>query len=304
VIDLEGRSALVTGATGFIGGHLLDRLRQSGSVIHAVSRRPADDSRAHWHEADLTDVDAVLGVVASISPDVIFHLAGETRAARDLDLVLPTFHSNLVSTVNLLTAAAEASPAARIVIAGSLEEPEGGELAPSSPYAASKLGARAYGRLFSETLNLQVSVLRVFMVYGPGQRDLNKLVPYVILSLLRGEPPQLTSGVRPIDWVYVNDVVEAFVAAATAGDATSTPVDVGSGEAFSIRALVNLLVQMIDPELEPDFGAIHDRPLEQVRVADVEATELAIGWRPKVTLEEGLLQTIQWYREQLELGKV
>jgi len=304
VTGLEGRSALVTGATGFIGGHLLDRLQQSGSVIHALSRRPGEDSRAHWHEADLTDFDAVRRVVASISPDVIFHLAGETRAARDLDLVLPTFHSNLVSTVNLLTAAAEASSAARIVLAGSLEEPERGDLAASSPYAASKLGASTYGRLFGETLNLPVTVLRVFMVYGPAQHDLRKLVPYVILSLLRGERPRLTSGRREIDWVYVEDVVEAFIAAAAADSVGRASVDVGSGEAVPIRSLVDRLVEMIDPSLEPEFGAVPDRAQEQIRVADVEATELAIGWRPKVTLEEGLLRTIRWYNDQLKLGKV
>jgi UDP-glucose 4-epimerase len=303
--ELEGRTALVTGATGFIGGHLLTRLERAGAEIHALSRRPpVGDTRARWHEADLTEFEAVRGVVSAVSPDVVFHLAGETQAARDLGLVLPTFRSNLVGTVNLLTAAAEASPAPRVVLTGSLEEPEAGDVAASSPYAASKLGARAYGRLFNETMGLPVIALRVFMVYGPGQHDLKKLVPYAILSLLRGEPPRLTSGLREIDWVYVEDVVDAFVAAATTDNVAGASVDVGSGEAVSIRSLVERLVEMIAPGLEPEFGAVADRPLEQVRVAKVEAAHTAIGWRPKVGLEEGLRRTVGWYREQLDLGRL
>jgi nucleoside-diphosphate-sugar epimerase len=303
--ELEGRTALVTGATGFIGGHLLTRLEQAGAEIHALSRRPpVGDARARWHEADLAEFEAVRRVVSAISPDVVFHLAGETHGARELDLVLPTFRSNLVSTVNLLTATAETSPAARVVLAGSLEEPETGDVAASSPYAASKLGARAYGRLFNKTMGLPVIVLRVFMAYGPGQRDLGKLVPYVILSLLRGEAPRLTSGRREIDWVYVGDVADAFIAAARTDNPAGASVDAGSGKAVSIRSLVESLVEMIAPRLEAEFGAIPDRPLEQIRVADVNAAELAIGWRPKVTLEEGLRRTVEWYREQLELDRL
>ena len=294
---------LLTGATGFIGGHLLARLAADGAEVHAVSRRPpAEHGRARWHEADLAEVDAVRRVVSEVSPDLIFHVAGETRAARDLELVLPAFRSNLVTTVNLLSAAAEASPSTRVVLAGSLEEPEAGEPA-SSPYAASKAAAGLYGRLFGEMFDLRVTALRIFMVYGPGQRDLSKLVPHVILSLLRSERPQLTTGQRMIDWIYVDDVVDAFVAAAT-HEPVAAAVDVGTGRAVAIRAVVTRLVEMIDATIEPEYGAISDRPHEQVRVADIAATEQAIGWRPKVELEDGLLRTARWYREQLNLGRL
>jgi nucleoside-diphosphate-sugar epimerase len=204
--------------------------------------------------------------------------------------------------VNLLTAVAEHNQA-RVVLTGSLEEPEPGDAA-SSPYALSKFAARAYGALLQELVALPVVVLRVFMVYGPKQREVQKLVPYVILSLLRGERPQLTSGRREVDWVFVEDVADAFLAAGAAEDVAGASLDVGSGSACSIRSLVLRLVALIDPGIEPDFDAIPDRSQEQVRVADVEAAARAIGWRPQVRLDEGLERTVSWYRDQLARGAV
>jgi UDP-glucose 4-epimerase len=301
VRSLHGRRALVTGASGFIGTHLLEQLRDDGVEIHAVSRHvpPTSDPQTTWHELDLTDPDAVRRVVGNVVPEVVFHLAGDSRAAREVDLVTPTFQANVASTVNLLTALAEHGTP-RVVLAGSLEEPDPGE-APSAPYAASKLAARSYADLFRTVIGLPVVVLRIFMVYGPRQQDLRKLVPYVILSLLRGEAPQLTSGRREIDWVYVGDVADAFVAAAVAEDAAHASVDVGTGTACSIRSLVDRVVELIDPVFLPAFGAIEDRPLEQIRVADVGTAAQAIGWRPRVALDEGLRRTVDWYRQQVEV---
>ncbi len=87
---------------------------------------------------------------------------------------------------------------------------------PGSPYAAAKTAVASYGRMFHALYGLPIVHLRVFMVYGPGPQDITKLVPYVTGCLLRGEPPRLSSGTREIDWIYIDDVVEAFVAAAHA----------------------------------------------------------------------------------------
>ena len=300
VDSLAGRRTLLTGATGFIGRAVVAQLERAGAEIHAIARHghPSDQA-IEWHPGELDDTGVIRQIVASTRPEVIIHLAGETRAARDLALVGPAFDANLASTVNLLTAAAETTPPPRVLIAGSLEEPAPNEPT-SSPYAASKAGARMYADLFRETFGLEVGVLRVFMVYGPGQRDLGKLVPHVVLSLLRGEGPRLTSGIRQVDWIYVDDVAAAFLAAATAGDATSLSVDVGSGEAVSIRTLVERIAVLAGSAIEPEFGAIPDRPQEQIRIADVAAAERAIGWRPAVPLDEGLRRTMAWCRELLD----
>ena len=216
---LAGHVALVTGAAGFIGSALCRGLTQAGMEVHGVSRteRVVTDSCARWHSNRLDDIEAVRALFKAARPDYVFHLASHVAGSRAIELVLPTFSANLTSTVNLLTAATELG-CERILLTGSLEEPEPGpdHAVPSSPYAAAKFAASAYGRMFHALYNTPVAILRLFMVYGPGQQDLRKLVPYVTLSLLKGQTPELSSGVRKVDWIYVDDVVAGYLAAATA----------------------------------------------------------------------------------------
>ena len=183
--------------------------------MHALSRRPQGEAgEVRWERGDLTDEAAARDLVRRVRPDVVVHLASEVSGGRDLELVLPMLRANLVATVNVMLACAEAG-CSRLVLAGSMEEPDLGdaEAVAQSPYAVAKWSALAYARHLHALHDLPVVHLRVFMVYGPGQRDLRKFVPYVTVSLLRGQAPKLTSGERGVDWVYVDDVVDAFLRA-------------------------------------------------------------------------------------------
>jgi len=289
--------ALVTGASGFIGSAVLDRLKDSGLELHGLSRsrEPGLDGDVHWWRGDVADADAVAKVFASLRPDLVFNIAGDTHAARDLHLVRTTFDANLAGMVNVLSSAAAAG-CRRVVLTGSLEEPiAGANAVASSPYAASKWAGSLYAEMFSELFGVSLVTLRLFMVYGPGQRDLAKLVPYTILSLLRGEAPELTSGTREIDWVYIDDVAAAYAAAAFAADVDGDVFDIGSGELHSVRDVVERLSRLLAPEAAPRFGAVGDRPGEQVRVADTSAGAAKLGWRPETSLDDGLARTVEWY---------
>jgi nucleoside-diphosphate-sugar epimerase len=304
---MTGGRLLVTGASGFIGAHLTRRLAGAGAEVHAVSRtpQPAADRGVRWWQGDLADLEVVRRLLRTIRPDVVYHLASHVAGIRGVELVLPTFRSNLSSTVNLLTAAVEGG-GCRVVLTGSLEEPDGldAESAPCSPYAAAKWAAGAYARMFHALYGLPVGTLRLFMVYGPAQRDLQKLVPYVTLSLLRGEAPQLSRGTREVDWVFVDDVVEALLAAGSCAGLAGKAVDVGSGQLVAIRAVVEQLVEIVNPRIAPEFGALPERPLERVRRADVEAAAAVLGWRPRTGLRAGLEATVAWYRRALAEGRL
>jgi UDP-glucose 4-epimerase len=140
--------------------------------------------------------------------------------------------------------------------------------------------------------------LRLFMVYGPAQPDVSKLVPYVIRSLLLGESPALSTGMRAVDWVYVDDVVDAFLAAATADNVDGETFDVGSGQLTTVREIVERLARIIDAGVSLKFGVVPERALEQVRVADVVRTADRLGWRAQTPLDRGLQQTVDWHRSQ------
>src|SRR5713101_1926586 len=300
---LSRQRILVTGANGFIGSHLCLRLCQEGAEVHAVyrSRRPADLGDQRWWRADLADLEEVRKIVGQARPEVIFHLASHVKGAPGLEHVLPTFQSNLQSTVNLLTVAAEAN-CRRVVLTGSLAEPEveNGETFPSAPYAAAKWAGSGYARMFHALYKLPVVIARVFMVYGPGQRDLTKLIPYVTLSLLQGKTPKISSGDRLVDWIYVSDVVNGFVALAESLTVDGATLDLGSGSLVSIREIVQQLAMSIGNGVKLEFGALPDRPLEPTRIAKTAETFARIGWKPQVSLQDGLKSTVDWYRGKLE----
>jgi UDP-glucose 4-epimerase len=295
---LWGKTALVTGASGFIGGVAARRLRDMGAVVHGVSRRRQTNGGAchRWWHLDLTDIEEVRRVVAAVQPDVVLHLAALVSGAREIDRVLPMLHVNLLATVNLLVATTERP--ARLVLAGSLEEPapQVAWPVPASPYAAAKAAAGAYARMCHALYGTRAVWLRLFMVYGPAQPDLHKLIPYVTLSLLHGETPALSSGTRCVDWVYIDDAVDALLSASVAEGIEGRTLDVGSGKLVPVRQVVEHIGRLVNPGLPLGFGRIPDRPLEPVCAADVDQTAACLGWRAQTSLEEGLHRTVDWYR--------
>jgi UDP-glucose 4-epimerase len=291
------RRVLVTGAAGFIGAALCRRLQERGAEVHGISRRPRDGDAIRWWTADLADPEAAGRIMRRVQPDQIFHLASHVSGNRSLEAVTQTVRNNLLTTVNLLTAACETT-GARVILAGSMEESDPGEHdpVPGSPYAAAKTAGTAYARMFHALYGLSVVSLRVFMVYGPGQWDRAKLIPYVTHCLLRGDSPRLSSGDRQVDWVYVDDVVDAFVTAAEAERVDGLVIDVGSGKLVTTRSVVDQLVALVNAEAQPEFGALPDRPMERLRTADVARTRDLMGWEPRTPLDAGLAKTVRWCR--------
>ncbi|RZS91795.1 UDP-glucose 4-epimerase [Motilibacter rhizosphaerae] len=295
----EPRTVLVTGATGMIGSRLVAQLVQQGDDVHAVSREehPPEDA-VTWWRCDLADAPALDRVLTSVRPHVVHHLAAKVDGARTRELVRPTLVENLLVTVSLLEAV-DRLGIARLVLSGSaLEEPAGGDAlpVPPSPYGASKWAASAYARMYSALFDLPVVTVRPNMTYGPGQRDLRKLVPYVILSLLRGEEPQLSSGARPCDWVFVDDVAAAYRAAGESPVAPGRTIDIGTGVLTTVADLVADVVRILGTPLQPRFGVVDVRPLEQVVATDPAPAQELLGWRPEVDLHEGLQRTVAWAR--------
>jgi len=295
---LAGRTVLVTGATGFIGGHVSELLHHLGADVHAVTRRPdavtAFDTPIRWHHADLVDRAATAAAVDEAQPDVIVHLASLVKGSRDPELLVPMFAANTASAVHLLDAARSAG-VQRVLLAGSLEEPDDPSQLAASPYALSKAAAHLYGDYYQATTSVEVVNLQIFMVYGPAQLDEKKLIPYVIHSLQAEESPSLSSGARKVDWVYVGDVAEGIARCCAIGEQPQYPVPLGTGKLSTVREVVEQVIELAGSGVVPTFGGMADRAREVEKVADVDATREMLGWAPTVDLTEGLSATLTWY---------
>ena len=293
---LNGTRILVAGASGFLGRHLIRRLTGAGAEVLAVSRSLQSESQGvHWRRGDLRDPAAVRSAFADINPEVVYQLCGYPDASRELSLVLPTLQSDILTTANLLLAAVE-KPVRRFITTASLEEPRSGE-PPTSPYSAAKMSSVAYARMFHLLYQVPVVILRPFMTYGPEQPE-RKIISYVIRSLLKGEMPKLSSGNRLVDWIYIDDVIGGFLAAAVAPRIEGGTFDLGTGEMVSIREVVNRLAGLTKSGIQPRFGTLPDRPFEQVRIADTETAKLRLGWQAKVSLSDGLRLTVDWWKDR------
>ena len=305
--ELAGLLVLLTGARGFIGSHLTRCLIAAGAEVHALIR-PHDPipalelgsaarRRVTWHRCDLADPDAVLATTLDVGPEVVFHLASRVQGHRDLALVLPMLEDNTRAAVNVMTAARRAE-VERVVLAGSVEEPHGADEVPCSPYAAAKAATTGYARLFADQWDLPVTVLRLAMVYGPGQTDPRKLLPHVTTNLLDGRVPRLGSGSRPIDWVYIDDVCDAFLTAASRPHPAGLVADIGSGVGTTVAATVELLAEIAGHQRDLGLGQIEDRRNDVARIADLTAAAQVLGWCPRTSLYDGLARTLEWHRRR------
>jgi nucleoside-diphosphate-sugar epimerase len=140
------------------------------------------------------------------------------------------------------------------------------------------------------------------MTYGPGQHE-SKIIPYVINSLLQEKTPFLSSGAWAADWIFVDDVIDGIVSAATRIGIDGCVIDLGVGMLTSIHDVVELIVKLLNTSIEPRFGALPDRPGEQSRVAETKFAKAILGWSAKTSLEIGLAATIEWHKTHLQQSK-
>ncbi len=294
---------LVTGAAGFIGHRLVRRLDEAGARVWAgvapdepldrVSRFPPHVPRLTF---DVREAEAVRAAVAEAAPQVIFHLAavGVTDPQVDPSLALAV---NAGGTVHLLDGLRESGQAVRRVVLvgtcyeyGAREAVEG--LDPCNAYAASKIAAWAFGRMYWQKWNLPVVTVRPFQVYGPGQ-PAQLLVPAAIRAALTGADFPMTLGEQRRDFVYVDDVVTGMLAAASAPGVAGHSLDLGTGRGQAVREVVERIWALTHAPGRILAGALPYRSGAVMNLtADADCTARLIDWQAQVTLDEGLERTI------------
>jgi len=310
---LAGRRVFVTGATGFLGSHLTHRLAASGVEVHALvrglARRASVHARVIQHPGDMTHADSIRAAVAFSRPDVVFHLAASGTTSADGADAARMLDVN-VAGAERLWAALEGFRG-RVVQTGTCAEyaARSGALAEDAPCAPMTEYSRTVHEAVLRSLDVarrtgrEVAILRPFGPYGPGDRP-ERLIPFVIEGLLGNGRVGVTAGPQRRDFSYVDDHVDALVAAATAPLAGGGCVyNIGSGHPISVRDLVKTIASHIGGHAidRVDFGALSPRPGDaEDRYADIAAARRDLGFSPRVSLDEGLTFTIQAARATRE----
>jgi UDP-glucose 4-epimerase len=295
-------TVLITGGAGFIGSNLADALLAEGETVHIVdnlstgSRKKLPDG-AVFHEVDIRDADALRRIADDARPSIVFHLAAQADVRKAIEE--PEFDAavNIIGTVNVLEAARRSG--ARVVFSSTggaaygeyeglpIPTPETSATRPLSHYGMSKMAGEGYCGLYGRLYGLETVVLRLGNVYGPRQDPHGEAGVVSIFSgrILDGKAPRVFGdGLQTRDYVFVGDVVEAFLAARLSG--TGETINIGCGHEISVLDLITGLDSPVPAEFAPARpGEIQRSALDNRKAADV------LGWMPRMPLADGLAIT-------------
>ena len=305
---------LVTGGAGFIGSHLVRGLLDRGDRVRVLDNL-STGSKANlagldveFIEGDIRDATVVQESVKDV--DAIFHLAAFISVAGSMDDPLTCYEANLNGTINVLLHAGRVG-VRRVVLASSAAVygesestvDEKHPLNPLSPYAASKLAMEQVAKLFSQSFSLETVCLRYFNVYGPRQSPYSPYaaaIPMFIQAMLVGKSPTIHGdGRQTRDFVFVRDVVEAMLLAADGDSVDGRVFNIAGGKSIPITELVEILQRFFPKNPDPVFGQPRQGDL-RFSEADISSAERALGYRPRIDLQEGLGITVEWFRSRRE----
>ena len=306
---------LVTGGAGFIGSHLVRGLLDRGDRVRILdnlstgSKANLAGLNVEFIEGDIRDATVIQKCIKNV--DTVFHLAALISVPGSMEDPLTCYEVNLNGSLNVLMQASQAG-VRRVVLAssaavyGESESPvaENHPKNPQSPYAASKLAMEQAAELFSRSFGLETVSLRYFNVYGPRQSPDSPYaaaIPMFIQAMLAGEPATIHGdGRQTRDFVYVGDVVEAMLLAADGDSVDGRVFNIAGGKSVPIIELVEILQRFFPKTPDPVFGPPRQGDL-RFSAADISRAERALGYRPRIDLQEGLGITVEWFRSRRKL---
>ena len=309
------KRVVVTGSAGFVGANLVRRLVQDGHDVHQFLHPESDLWRLEGlvddttlHRVDLEDRDRVTQTMAHVRPDWVFHAAahGAYPFQTDFRKMIAT---NLVATVNLVEAAL-ATGFESFIHTGTSSEygvkdhgpaedvlPE-----PNSHYAVTKASATLYCRYAAQAHGVGIRVLRLYSVYGPWEEP-TRLMPKLVVRGLQGGWPPMANPNTARDYVHTDDVIDAYMAAASVPDQDPGVVyNIGTGVQTSLQEVTEIARQELSINAEPEWGSMPDRIWDAgVWVADPAVALKRLGWSARHDVTTGFSAFVTWMRDRPEL---
>lgn len=301
--------AFVTGGTGFIGSHLIEALLKNGHFTvglirdHQMTVSALCDS---WVDGDLSSITSLERVLSEYEIDTVFHLAAQSQFACAVRDPVGTFEANIRGTWNLLEACRRQKVNRSIVSSSdkahgrsSTPYTEDTPLTPDRPYETSKACVDLLVRTYASTYGMNAASTRFVNIYGPGDLNMNRLIPNTIRRILKGEPPIIRNGsVMKRDFLYIDDAIDGYVK--LANSQYVGPMCFGTGESISIESVVRQIMDI----MRCSNSAIQIESDMQGEIIEQSSTynlaHRVLGWKPTTSLDEGLKKTIEWYREFLK----
>jgi dTDP-glucose 4,6-dehydratase len=322
-VRFEGKTVVVTGAGGFIGSHLVERLVADGAHVRAMLRYTSRGQRGCLDSVpesvldhvtvtlgDVRDFDAVREVVRGA--DGVFHLAALIGIPYSYEHPQEVIDTNIIGTSNVLLAAKELGTLERVVLTSTSEVygtalrvpmDEDHPLQAQSPYSATKIAGDALGLSFHRSFGLPVTIVRPFNAYGPRQ-SARAVIPAIISQAVAGGTLRLGTLETTRDFTFVEDTAAAFAAIGAADAAVGEVVNAGSGREVSIGDVVAKVGEIVGRELRVEGDEQRMRPakseVSRLLSDSSKATRLA-GWRAETSLEAGLRRTASWISEHIDL---
>lgn len=308
----SGKKVFITGAGGFIGANLTRRLLSLGYDIHALWKKSSNPWRIEdikkqitIHNVDLLNKDSISSVLDKIQPTAIVHLAtySSYRNQEDIEEITRT---SIIGTLNLLLASKDI-PYEVFVNTGSSSEygfkekpmKETDLLEPVSFYASSKAGQTLLCQAFAYEYEKPIVTIRPFSVYGPNEQD-DRFIPTIIKSLISKKDINLTRGAQRRDFIYVDDLVDIYVKALEKKELLKGKIlNGGTGKEYTNDEIVETLFKVTGKNVNVQKGKYPKRMWDTPHwVADMNQTGKLLNWKPKFSLEKGLLATYNWFRSK------
>jgi nucleoside-diphosphate-sugar epimerase len=310
------KKIFVTGATGFIGRHLVPRLKAEGYLVGALVRSESASQKTgriegvSYYQGDIRNYEEIKTAVSAFEPDSIIHLVTYYAVMHRCDEIGVMIDTNVKGTINLLEAA-KGSGAVKLFVNTSscavyeqkkqrLKEEDA--IKPQNLYALSKIQAEEACSYYANAFRLPCVTLRLFSPYGPGDHE-RRLIPYVIGCILKNTPPNLTTGKQEWDFVYVEDIVNAYLAVLKSYPFKNEHAifNVGTGEAISIRSLVEKIRGDIGSDINLPWGSVAHRANEVwYNSGDISKAQTVLHWAPETGINDGIHKTIVWFKDYFQ----